>query len=55
MSTEEPGRYIAILKASYDYSPQSDDEIAIREDQLLLLVERVDEEYDFLVFCKPSF
>ena len=54
MTTEEPGRYIAVLKASYDYSPQSDDEIAIREDQRLLLVERVDEEYDFLIFRKLS-
>ena len=36
--------YLAVLKASYDYAPQSDDEIAIREDQLLLLVERTDDE-----------
>ena len=37
--------YLAILKASYDYDPQSDDEIPIREDQLLFLVERVDDEF----------
>lgn len=37
--------YLAILKASYDYTPQSDDEIKIKEDQLLLLVDKVDEEY----------
>ena len=36
--------YLAVLRASYDYAPQSDDEIAIREDQLLLLVERTDDE-----------
>jgi hypothetical protein len=36
--------YLAVLKASYDYDPQSDDEIAIREDQLLFLLERVDDE-----------
>jgi actin cytoskeleton-regulatory complex protein SLA1 len=41
MSTEE---YLAVLKASYDYSPQSDDEIEVKEDQLLFLLERVDEE-----------
>lgn len=36
--------YLAVLKASYSYDPQSNDEIAIKEDQLLLLKERVDEE-----------
>ncbi|KAF8974749.1 hypothetical protein BDZ97DRAFT_2053254 [Flammula alnicola] len=45
MVAEEPENYLAILKASYDYSPQSDDEIAIKEDQLLLLVEKVDDEW----------
>jgi len=45
MATEEPEKYLAVLKASYSYEPQSEDEIAIKEDQLLLLVERVDEEY----------
>jgi len=44
MATEEPETYIAILKASYDYKPQSDDEISIKEDQLLLLIEKVDDE-----------
>jgi hypothetical protein len=43
--------YLAVLKASYNYDPQSDDEIAIKEDQLLLLKERVDEE---LVSFLPS-
>jgi hypothetical protein len=52
MSTEEPEQYLAILKASYDYTPQSGDEIAIKEDQQLLLVEKVDEEYVLLVLCK---
>ncbi|KAH9483050.1 Actin cytoskeleton-regulatory complex protein SLA1 [Psilocybe cubensis] len=45
MASEEPESYLAILKASYDYTPQSDDEIAIKEDQLLLLVEKVDDEW----------
>ena len=37
--------YLAVLKASYDYEPQSEDEIAIKEDQVLYLIERTDEEY----------
>ena len=37
--------YLAVLKASYDYNPQSEDEIAIKEDQILFLKERVDDEY----------
>ena len=41
----EAGEYLAVLKASYDYAPQSGDEIEIKEDQLLLLIERNDEEY----------
>jgi hypothetical protein len=41
MSDEQ---YIAVLKASYDYVPQSTDEIEIKEDQLLLLVEKTDDE-----------
>ncbi|KAF9481963.1 hypothetical protein BDN70DRAFT_829987 [Pholiota conissans] len=45
MPGDDPDVYLAILKASYDYEPQSDDEIAIKEDQLLLLVERVDDEW----------
>lgn len=47
MSTGEPEKYLAVLKASYDYAPQSDDEIAIKEEQLLLLVEKVDDESVF--------
>lgn len=49
MSSEEPERFLAVLKAAYDYEPQSEDEMAIKEDQLLLLVERVDEESVHLV------
>lgn len=44
MPQPDPDRYLAVLKASYDYSPQSDDEIAIKEDQILFLVERTDDE-----------
>ena len=39
-----PERYLAVLKAAYSYEPQSEDEIAITEDQILLLVEKTDEE-----------
>lgn len=45
MATQDQEVYLAILKASYDYEPQSEDEIAIKADQLLLLIERVDEEW----------
>ena len=37
--------YLAVLKAAYDYEPTSEDEIAIKEDQILFLVERTDDEY----------
>ncbi|TCD70400.1 cytoskeletal protein binding protein [Steccherinum ochraceum] len=45
MSSEES--YLAVLKASYDYDPQPDaeDEIALKEDQLLLLIERTDDDW----------
>ncbi|KAH9072330.1 hypothetical protein EDB83DRAFT_2541595 [Lactarius deliciosus] len=42
MSDEQ---YLAVLKASYDYVPQSGDEIEIKEDQLLLLVEKTDDDW----------
>ena len=48
MSNEQ---YLAVLKASYDYVPQSSDEIEIKEDQLLLLVEKIDDEYVPLVLA----
>ena len=42
----EPESYLAVFKASYDYEPQPDaeDEIALKEDQLLFLIERTDDE-----------
>ncbi|KAH8105008.1 hypothetical protein DFH11DRAFT_1883080 [Phellopilus nigrolimitatus] len=40
-----PTSYLAVLKASYDYEPQSEDEIAIKEDQILFLIERTDEDW----------
>ena len=40
-----PTHYLAVLKASYDYDPQSNDEIAIKDGQTLFLLERTDEEY----------
>lgn len=36
--------YLAVLKAAYDYEPGSEDEIAIKEDQILFLIERTDDE-----------
>ncbi|KAJ2971983.1 hypothetical protein NUW54_g12369 [Trametes sanguinea] len=44
---EEQETYLAVLRASYDYEPQPDaeDEIAIKENQLLLLLERVDDDW----------
>ena len=42
--SEEQEEYIAVLKASYGYAPQSEDEIEIKEDQLLLLIEKIDDE-----------
>lgn len=40
-----PASYLAVLKAAYDYTPDSKDEIAIKEDQILFLIERTDDEY----------
>jgi len=42
----EPETYLAVLKAVYDYEPQpnAEEELAIKEGQLLLLLERTDEE-----------
>ncbi|KAG6854760.1 hypothetical protein C0991_001187 [Blastosporella zonata] len=43
--SDEHEEYLAVLKASYDYQPQSEDEIAITDGQILLLKERVDEDW----------
>lgn len=41
----QPGEeYLAVLKASYDYEPQSEDEIAIKESQIVFLLEKADDE-----------
>ncbi|KAF8591583.1 hypothetical protein K439DRAFT_1380627 [Ramaria rubella] len=37
--------YITVLKALYDYDPTSEDELAVKEGQLLFLVERPDDEW----------
>jgi actin cytoskeleton-regulatory complex protein SLA1 len=42
--SDDQEEYIAVLKASFDYTPQSEDEIEIKEDQLLLLIEKTDDE-----------
>ncbi|KAH7105422.1 hypothetical protein BKA62DRAFT_689653 [Auriculariales sp. MPI-PUGE-AT-0066] len=39
------GPYLDVLKASYDYVAQSNDEVSIKEDQLVFLVERTDDEW----------
>jgi len=43
---DDPETYLAVLKATYDYEPDpgADDELAVKEDQVLFLVERVDDE-----------
>lgn len=43
---DDPETYLAVLKALYDYEPEPDaeDELAIKENQVLFLVERVDDE-----------
>ncbi|KAI0065728.1 hypothetical protein BV25DRAFT_1913175 [Artomyces pyxidatus] len=41
----EHEEYLAVLKASYDYLPQSEDEIEIKEDQILLLIEKTDDDW----------
>lgn len=42
----EQEKYLLVLKASYDYEPQegAEDEIAIKENQLLFLLARADDE-----------
>jgi hypothetical protein len=42
--SDDQEEYVAVLKASFDYTPQSEDEIEIKEDQLLLLLEKTDDE-----------
>lgn len=41
----EHEQYLAVLKASYDYEPQSEDELAITENQIVLLLERTDDDW----------
>jgi len=36
--------YLAVLRAAYDYDPQSEDEIAIKESQIVFLLEKTDDE-----------
>lgn len=42
----EQDKYLGVFKASYDYDPQPDaeDELTIKEGQLLFLLEQTDEE-----------
>lgn len=56
--------YLAVLKATYDYEPQSEDEIAIKENQLLFLLDKSDDECvrlwpdrgtaHGLTYCRPA-
>ncbi|KAG0709599.1 hypothetical protein DFH29DRAFT_978485 [Suillus ampliporus] len=41
----EHEEYLAVLKASYDYEPQSEDELAITENQIVFLLERTDDDW----------
>ncbi|KAJ3479992.1 hypothetical protein NLI96_g8680 [Meripilus lineatus] len=45
MASED--HYLAVLKASFDYEPQddADDELAIKENQILFLIERTDDSW----------
>ncbi|KAH9954230.1 hypothetical protein BC827DRAFT_1386878 [Russula dissimulans] len=43
--SDEQEEYLAVLKASYGYTPQSEDEIEIKEDQFLLLLEKTDDDW----------
>lgn len=46
----QPGEeYLAVLKASYDYEPQSEDEIAIKENQIVFLLEKTDDELSLIL------
>jgi hypothetical protein len=39
------GTYISIVKALYDYAPQSEDELEVKEDQLLFLIDDSDPDW----------
>ncbi|KAG1806842.1 uncharacterized protein HD556DRAFT_1428859 [Suillus plorans] len=41
----EHEEYLAVLKASYDYQPQSEEELAITENQIVFLLERTDDDW----------
>ncbi|KAI6105621.1 hypothetical protein F5141DRAFT_139555 [Pisolithus sp. B1] len=43
--TESVEEYLAVLKAAYDYEPQSEDEIAIKENQIVFLLEKTDDDW----------
>ncbi|KAF9247275.1 hypothetical protein BU15DRAFT_38630 [Melanogaster broomeanus] len=42
---QDAEEYLAVLKASYDYEPQSEDEIAIKENQIVFLLEKTDDDW----------
>lgn len=48
--SDDPETYLAVLKAVYDYEPQpdADDELEIKENQVLFLIERIDDELSTL-------
>ncbi|KAG7096990.1 hypothetical protein E1B28_004385 [Marasmius oreades] len=47
MSSQDSEEYLAVLKASYDYTPEEDaeDEVEVKEGQILFLLQRVDEDW----------
>ncbi|KIK21224.1 hypothetical protein PISMIDRAFT_104464, partial [Pisolithus microcarpus 441] len=37
--------YLAVLKVAYVYEPQSEDEIAVKEDQIVFFLEKTDDDW----------
>ncbi|KAI6035342.1 hypothetical protein F5J12DRAFT_902166 [Pisolithus orientalis] len=42
---ESVEEYLAVLKVAYDYEPQSEDEVAIKENQIVFLLEKTDDDW----------
>lgn len=37
--------FVGVFRAAYDYSPQDDDELAIHQDEVCYLLEKVDDDW----------
>jgi hypothetical protein len=55
MAETETAHYLGVFKASYDYEPQSEDEVEIKEDQILFLLEKADDEHVLLTVLLTKF